>query len=93
MRVEDTLAQSDDEEVLLNLQFLKKELETFVEGFDFKGFYFPVKYALNFQPLMKNMKEKYFIQLPWRNTSWLSKIGILDNIWVYLRLPGLDLKI
>lgn len=61
MRVEDTLAQTDDEEVLLNLQFLKKELETFVEGFDFKGFYFPVKYALNFQPLMKNMKEKYFI--------------------------------
>ena len=47
LRVEDTLAQTDDEEVLLNLQFLKKELETFIDGFDFKGFFFPVKYAFN----------------------------------------------
>jgi len=49
LRVEDTLAQTDDEEVLLNLQFLKKELETFVEGFDFKGFYFPVNYLEGIQ--------------------------------------------
>ena len=48
LRVEHTLAQTDDEEVLLNLQFLKKELETFIDGFDFKGFFFPVKYAFNY---------------------------------------------
>ena len=47
MRVDDNIAQTDDEQVLLNLQFLKKELETFVGGFDFKGFYFPVKYEFN----------------------------------------------
>ena len=47
MRVDDNIAQTDDDQVLLNLQFLKKELETFVDGFEYKGFYFPVKYALN----------------------------------------------
>lgn len=47
LRVDDNIAQTDDDQVLLNLQFLKKELETFVDGFEYKGFYFPVKYALN----------------------------------------------
>ena len=60
LRVEHTLAQTDDEDVLLNLQFLKKELETFIDGFDFKGFFFPVKYAF-VQPLMKNRKKQIFV--------------------------------
>ena len=32
-------------------------------------------------------------QLPWRSTSGLSKVGILDDIWVTLRLPGPNIEI
>ena len=61
MRVNDNIAQTDDEQVLLNLQFLKKELETFVDGFDFKGFYFPVKYGFNCLTLdFSSFKIKYY---------------------------------
>ena len=43
VRVEGFKNQTTDESSLLNLQFLEAELQTFIDGFLFKGFYFPIR--------------------------------------------------
>ena len=43
-RTEEMMGQTTDEVTLLNLEFLRLELMTFIDGFPFKGFYFPVSY-------------------------------------------------
>ena len=40
------LDKTTDPDIRLNLELLKAELQTFIEGFPFKGFYFPIKYDL-----------------------------------------------
>ena len=39
--------QTMDESSLLNLEFLEAELQTFIDGFPFKGFYFPIRFEIN----------------------------------------------
>ena len=72
LRVDENMAQTDDEQVLLNLQFLEGQLQTFVDGYQFKGFYFPVKYnrkprVINnsINPLSATLKE-----YKWTFKSW-----------------------
>ena len=56
-RTEDMMGQTTDEVTLLNLEFLRLELLTFIEGFPYKGFYFPVSYLegaqVDFQRLIE----------------------------------------
>ena len=43
LRVEELKQQELTESESLNLEFLEKELQTFVDGFRFSGFFFPIK--------------------------------------------------
>ena len=56
-RTEDMMGQTTDEATLLNLEFLRLELLTFIDGFPFGGFYFPVSYLegaqVDFQKLIE----------------------------------------
>ena len=56
-RTEELMGQTTDEVTLLNLEFLRLELLTFIDGFPFKGFYFPVSYLegaqVDFQKLIE----------------------------------------
>ena len=56
-RTEELMGQTTDEDTLLNLEFLRLELLTFIDGFPFKGFYFPVSYLegaqVDFQKLIE----------------------------------------
>ena len=51
------IGQTTDEVTLLNLEFLRLELLTFIYGFPYKGFYFPVSYLegaqVDFQRLIE----------------------------------------
>ena len=51
------MGQTTDEAALLNLEFLRLELLTFMDGFPYKGFYFPVSYLegpqVDFQKLIE----------------------------------------
>ena len=40
------LEMTTDPNIRLNLEFLRAELLTFIEGFPFKGFYYPVRSVL-----------------------------------------------
>ena len=57
LRTEDLMEQTSDEDILLNLEFLRLELLTFIDGFPFKGFYFPISYLegvqVDFQKLIE----------------------------------------
>ena len=35
-----------DPDIRLNLELFKAELQTFIEGFSFKGFYFPIRFDI-----------------------------------------------
>ena len=41
------LDKTGDPKIQLNLQFLRTELLTFIEGYPFKGFYYPVRFEFN----------------------------------------------
>ena len=43
VRADELTNQTDNESTLLNLQFLQMELQTFMDGYKFKGFYFPIR--------------------------------------------------
>ena len=56
-RTEEMIGQTTDEVTLLNLEFLRLELLTFIHGFPYKGFYFPISYLegaqVDFQRLIE----------------------------------------
>ena len=66
-RTQDLIEQTTDEVTLLNLEFLKLELQTFIDGYPFKGFFFPISYLeglqVDFQRLIEwttfETKEDY----------------------------------
>ena len=49
VRVEEMKNQTMDESSLLNLEFLEAELQTFIDGFIFKGFYFPIRFEIKIE--------------------------------------------
>jgi len=49
--------QTSDESLLMNLEFLDAELNTFIDGYRFKGFYFPINYLEGVQVDFQRLAE------------------------------------
>ena len=65
------LNMTKDPDIRLNLELLKAELQTFIEGFPFKGFYFPIKYDLKGMKVVKvnlypNLHFLLFNSVTWK---------------------------
>ena len=73
VRADELTNQTDNESTLLNLQFLQMELQTFMDGYKFKGFYFPIRSVVStfIKYLNSNVKV---LQLPRRSSSWFPKV-------------------
>ena len=54
---EDLIEKTSDEDILLNLEFLRLELLTFIDGFPYKGFYFPISYLEGIQVDLQKLIE------------------------------------
>ena len=48
---------------LLNLKFFMGELKTFIDGFPFHGFYFPVSYLEGVQVIVEQVHVQSYIEL------------------------------
>ena len=71
VRAEELLDQTDDEGLKLNIRFLIAELGTFINGYPFKGFFFPINY-------MEGVQVDFEKLIDW--TSFDSKQDYLDII-------------
>ena len=63
--------ETDQKEVLLNLKLFREELLTFINGYPFKGFYFPVRF-LSYEDFTEH---NLMVQLHVRTSSVLRKVA------------------
>jgi len=54
---EELMDEAENDDLLLNLRFLVAELNTFIKGYPFKGFYFPINYMEGVQVDFQKLGE------------------------------------
>jgi len=78
-RAEALKNQTIDEDVILNLQFFIAEVQTFVDGYEFNGFYFPISYLEGVQVDFQRLAEWMSVDTQKDYEDIISRYNLVDT--------------